>query len=660
VAAIESLESSTGYSAIATLAVILSLAAVVAQQPMFRSNVENVRIDAVVTDKNDRPVTSLTQADFEIVERGRPQTITSFHFISIPSVHRTVEHVKGAAPSIDVVSNVHSPAGRQWVLVIDDLHIIEQHLVQTKKLAQAFLESLPAEDQVAIVFVGRSDLSQDFTSDLGAQLRTVERIKSSLGFAYDAADKVMATEVPAAERASGAERHRYAVASTDVLKNISSALARSSYSRKAIVYVSEGMTYPLVPFPDDTLGYKSDFVNRWRESFEIARRVGVPIYAVDPRGPADCTFVRSDCGNGPPMVKINNQFDHLRELSDNTGGRAFVSRPDIMQAVRELVDDNNSFYLLGYYPEPLERDGKFHDVGLKIKGRPDLKVRARAGYTAPKPNATATEAKQALDDALGAALPLAGLQLRAAAAPVAIAQKGMTTAVTVEVTYPNLPFTNFDDSLQFGIVALDHDGRIKAQMRDTYEYSATSKPGQTMSYIINAPIDLPAQALTLRVAVASQALDRVASIQLPVEVINPSRDALQIGAVVLGFKGPPRQAAVPAGALKGLVPFQPTLVRAFTASDTLQIHAPLFWRGVEGTSAVVTIAVRDRGAVVRSSRVTVAGAPVNSRTISRAQQGAVTPAVGLQGLVPGDYTLDLEARLITGPIARRTVTFSIH
>ena len=112
------------------------------QQPTFRSGVEYVQIDAVVTGKDGRSVKGLTQADFEIVERGKPQTIAAFQFIDVPPTRRTVTDVKTAAPSIDVASNVHGPEGRQWVLVIDDLHIIELHLSHTKKVVQEFLESL--------------------------------------------------------------------------------------------------------------------------------------------------------------------------------------------------------------------------------------------------------------------------------------------------------------------------------------------------------------------------------------------------------------------------------------------------------------------------------------------------------------------------------------
>src|SRR4029078_1017510 len=143
---------------------------------------------------------------------------------SIPAVSRAVPDVKTSAPTIDVVSNAHPPQGRQWGLVLDARPIIDLHLRQTRKVIQEFLEQLPADDQVAIVFVGRSDLSQGFTSDLGAQMRTVGRIRDALGFAPDANDMMSPSQA-----SSPRDRHRYALATIDVLKNVSASLVRSTY-----------------------------------------------------------------------------------------------------------------------------------------------------------------------------------------------------------------------------------------------------------------------------------------------------------------------------------------------------------------------------------------------------------------------------------------------
>jgi len=620
------------------------------QQTVFRTGVEYVELDVVVTDKNDRPVKDLTKADFEIVEKGRAQAVANFEVISIPATRRPIADVKNVLPSIDVVSNAHPPIARQWVLVIDDLHIIEQHVVHTKRVVQDFIEQLPPEDQVAVVFVGRSDLSQDFTSDQGALMRTVNRIKDSLGFAPDPTDD----KAPP-------ERHLDGRSTIDVLKNIVKALTRSTYPRKALVYMSEGMTYEFMPGPDD----KGDIFDQLLELFDAARRSGVPVYTLDPRGLPDCSAYRGPCGDPPNDGNIKRQQIQLRTIAENTGGRAFVNNADMPRAVRELIEDNSTFYLLGYYPEPLVRDGKFHDVDVRIKGRNDLRVRARAGYMSPKPSkATAEDAKLTLEDALSAALPVPALQLRAAAAPVAIGEKGMKTLVTLEVQYPQQPAGKIDDTLLFGIVALDHDGKIKSQMRGNYKYSATVKNGQDVIYAVNATIDLPNQPLTLRVAVSSQLLDRAASIHLPVEPINPSRDTLQFGSILLGYAGPTRQTSVPPGALKGLAPIQPTMARVFSPSDTLQIFAPLFWRTTGGLavppSASVVVRVLSEGKMVRQSRVDVTAEPTNSPRISRSVRGELLGALSLRQLVPGGYVLELTGTLTNGSVARKELAFEIR
>jgi VWFA-related protein len=629
------------------------------QQTIFRTGVEYVELDVVVTDKNDRPVRDLTKDDFEIVEKGATQAIANFQAISIPAVRRELPDPKTALPSLDVASNAHAPLGRQWVLVIDDLHIIETHIIHTQRVLKEFFEQLPPEDSVAVVFVGRSDLSQNFTSDLGALVRTSNRIKDALGFAYDAADFGGGSAVAGI---AAADRKNYGIAATDVMKNITRALINSTYPRKALVYVSEGMTYEFRPGPD----YTGEIFDRMTELFQAARRAGVPVYTVDPRGVPDCTAYRRMCGDPGSDGRIKWQQIQMRTLAENTGGRAFVNMSDMPRAIHELIDDNSSFYLLGYYPEPLVRDGKFHEVDVRIRGRKELKVRARAGYMSPKPSkATTEDAKLTLEDALSAALPVPALELRAAAAPVAVGDKGMTTAVTLEVRYPEQPAGKVDDTLLFGIVALDLDGKIKAQMRGTYKYSATVKAGQPIVYAVNATIDVPSQPLTLRVAVSSQLLDRAASIHLPVEAINPSKSEIQFGSILLGFAGPARQTAVPTGALKGLVPIQPTMARTFSEKDTLQVFAPVFWRATSNMAsreetAIVTVTIRSHGQAVLESRATVLGEPAKSPRIPRSVLGQLVGAAPLKQLLPGPYVLELTGRLPTGgAVARKELAFDI-
>jgi VWFA-related protein len=622
-------------------------------QVRFRTSVEYVELDAVVTDKDGHPVKNLTKDDFVITESARPQTIANLQFVSIPPAHRTIADVKASAPTIDVTTNTHPPLGRQWVLAIDDLHIIETHIVQTKKVIQDFLESLPPSDQVAIVFVGRSDLSQDFTSDLDAQMRTVNRIRDALGFAPDAGDDI--------EQRS---RHRYALATVDVLKNICASLVRSTYPRKALVYVSEGMTYPIgFSVPSGYLDNSRDtsdaneVAEQLISSFESARKAGVPVYTVDPRGIPDCTAVRGYCNFPSILPAIRRQENMMRTIAENTGGLAFVERSNMTAAIQELVADNSNFYLLGYYPEPLVRDGKHHDVKVSIPGHPEYRVRAKGGYDAPRAVApTGVETKKALEDALAAALPTSNLELRAFAAPVVQGPHGMQTIVTIEVTYPVPPDgSSINDVLHFGGMALDHDGKVKASSRREFHFSATPKDAADVTYVINEVIELPSQPLTLRVGVASQLLDRVGTIHLPVEVINPTNDRMQMSAVVLAFAGPKRQAVMREHAFNTLVPAQPTTTRVFSASDTLQVYAPIFWGSPRETTIDASVAIRhgDQAPTPRHLRVS---APENGDTHHHA---AIDTTLPLAGLAPGSYVLEVQARLANGQTAKRSVAFEI-
>ena len=49
-----------------------------------------------------------------------------------------------------------------------------------------FVAALSPDDEVAMVFVGRSDLSQNFTKDVGRLLKAVDDVRDALGFGLDA------------------------------------------------------------------------------------------------------------------------------------------------------------------------------------------------------------------------------------------------------------------------------------------------------------------------------------------------------------------------------------------------------------------------------------------------------------------------------------------
>jgi VWFA-related protein len=626
-----------GVLVLATCSVALLPATTRSQSPTpqltLRTGITRIQLDVVVTDRDDRPITDLSKHEFEVTERGRRQAITDFQFVGIPVTRRTLPSGGSSPLPVDVVTNVAPARGRQWVLVIDDLHIIEQHLLVTKNVVRAFLDGLSPDDSVATVLVGRSDLGHDFTSDFATQMRTLDRVRPALGFALDASSDA---ETPG--------RFRDARATIAVLKNVCASLATSSYPRKAVVYVSEGMTYDPNKFDG------REVMDQLRGVFQTARDAGVPVYTVDPRGLPDCTAVRSDCKDFGSVIlpNVKKQQFIMRTIAENTGGLAFVNRANMTSAVEALIVDNTSFYLLAFEPDALERDGTFKAVDVSVM-RPGVRVRARRGYVAPGP-ATAPDARPALDEVLGAALAADGLSLRAVAVPVTSTARGVTTAVAVELTYPAALGSKVEDEVEIGLLAVNKDGDVQGSSRRTFRFSGAQANEKEIAFAVGETIDLPREPLILRIGIASRALGRAGRVDVPLERLNASRREIQIGGILLGLAGTPPTAVFPSDAFKAVVGFQPTTARAFDASDTLRVLAPVFPQSAN-TQPRVTMTVRDeRTGQVRGETAMV---PAGSGA------GSPEAELPLRGFSPGPYVIEIVARSADRTTARRVVSIAI-
>ena len=126
--------------------------------------------------------------------------------------------------------------------------------------------------------------------------------------------------------------------------------------RRAIVIVSDG---------DDN---QSDYTRD--QALEMAQKADVVIYAISTNSSHADT-------EGDKVLKY---------FTSETGGRAFFpfQVEDMAQSFENIANELRHQYNLLYRPEPLLTDGQWHAVNLRVKGRKDLIVRARAGYYAPK------------------------------------------------------------------------------------------------------------------------------------------------------------------------------------------------------------------------------------------------------------------------------------
>jgi TonB family protein len=72
----------------------------------------------------------------------------------------------------------------------------------------------------------------------------------------------------------------------------------------------------------------------------------------------------------------------LEIFSDRTGGAVYVPKTtgELDTAFTQIADDLSQQYVLSYYPTDEARDNRFRVINLRVKTRPNLRVRARRGY----------------------------------------------------------------------------------------------------------------------------------------------------------------------------------------------------------------------------------------------------------------------------------------
>lgn len=632
-------------SLIAVLCLASAGSVLVAQTPppARKGGIDYVGVNVVVTDENRRPITDLSRTDFTVTADGRPQTIEDFELVSIAP--QSGAAYVAAAP--DVATNADLTAkSRIFVIVIDDLHLLDSHAAAAKQATLELLKSLAPDDEAAVVFTGRSELGENFTRDrtrlTDAADRVITAVSGGLGAAL----------APAALKA--------ARTSAFALRNAVASLAGSSHGRRAVFFISGGSVLnPQASSVENELKDAEVLQGDLDAIYAAAHRSDAPIYCIDPRGAVTAdTAVRVKIANADDRREVEHRLSiqqaRLTAISAATGGRAIVNAPDVSAAARDVMADNGTYYVLGIRPSPLPRDGAFHGVSVQVT-RPGVTVRARSGYVAPEPPERTADVSGSLDRALSAGVNVTALPLRMFVTPVSATPKGMIAAVSIEVTYPvgSPDARKIDDDLHLTIFALDPDATVRATSSRALRFSGTAPAGgSSVTFMIDDVIDLPALPLTVRAGVASRALGVAGTVQMSLDIPDPSRGPLTMSGVVLGYTGPPRQAVMSAELLKTYLPLQPTTTRTFAVSDTLRVFARFFWRtgdeaiqvslAVRGPTAFPTQSARNAGQVTASWHIAVldAGLPLKS-------------------FGPGSYTLEVTGALANGQTVKQELPFEV-
>ena len=125
-----------------------------------------------------------------------------------------------------------------------------------------------------------------------------------------------------------------------------------------------------------------DHTQRFRQLAEDANRANVSFYPVYARGLA--VFDSPIGPDRPPSLSADRENltarqDSLRQLASDTDGLAVINTNQIDNAMKRIVADLSSYYLLGYYSTNTKLDGRYRNITVRVR-RPGVQVRARRGY----------------------------------------------------------------------------------------------------------------------------------------------------------------------------------------------------------------------------------------------------------------------------------------
>jgi VWFA-related protein len=417
----------------------------VAEAARFRVNVKLVLARVVVRDASGHVIGNLHKEDFQISDNGKPQVISDFdveHLATQPSAP--------AAATSSSAANAVQPAApptlpsRYIAYLFDDVHLNFADLALVRQAAKHRVEALAATERAAI-FTTSGQTTLDFTDDHAKLRQTLEKLLprptaetqgptecplvtfyqadlivnkhdqqalqtgindyincaglpqqmwSSVGpFVEGKADQVLNV---------GEHESRLAIG---VLRDVVRRMAAMP-GQRTLVLISPGFLTPAMDMDYDN----NDVIDR-------ALRSQVVISTLDARG-LYVDIPGGDASNPgrpdiPPPGQINSetprtlldslsaaaQDDILSVLASSTGGSFFHNNNDMEAGFRRVADNPEFYYVLGFTPQNLKMDGRYHTLKVTLKTREKYDLQARRGYFAPQHDVDAAEeAKREIED----------------------------------------------------------------------------------------------------------------------------------------------------------------------------------------------------------------------------------------------------------------------
>ncbi len=555
--------------------------------PVFRTTTRLVQVDVVVTDKQGRPVPGLKQADFTVMQDGKPQQVRVFepHTGTAAAQSSSASSNTPKLPPNTYSNHPSAATADSWTIVLFDLlNTPTADQEYSRKQLMELLRTVPKGQPVALyLLTNRLAMVQGFTDDPEKLLQSAENLKPGRShvltteaerqhtagqISYAARELTESAPSPVtssdssmmAQMTTGKEQQLRDMESFQIADRANFTFAAfeslsravSGYpGRKNLIWLSASFPVQIEPDPKmETQPWRNsaNFKSELAAAGSLLAKSRIALYPVDVRGlqgrGVDISNSATEAENWTMSENTPNYGDLLasqtftysderytmKAVAEQTGGQAFLGTNDLKRAMQRSMEDGATYYTLAYTPDKVDPQTVFHRIEVKVD-HPSVKLAYRRGYysSPPKAGSPATGAA-ALRGALQPGMPPSTmLFMTASVLPPDASHKDVRIQYILNpngVTFTDAADHNKKITLDCIAIAYDKDGKEVAHASDTLDGTIKAAAYETvMNNGIPAQqeISLPPGAYNLRLGVMDRSSQQIGTLDVPLVV--PSMEA---------------------------------------------------------------------------------------------------------------------------------------
>jgi VWFA-related protein len=392
--------------------------------PVFKSGTVYVQVPVIVH-RGGKHVSGLKVEHFVVRQDGKPQPIAS-----LEEVHRGPEPASSANATTTPGQSVADPSPAQMTIVAIDMvntpNLERSYFID--QIQRYFSNARRSSGPIGLIAIERSGirLLGELTTDPALILTALKGISSKATSAnndvspasrslQNAAAKQLEEEsldvgtflqAKATLKFTGRDESAYRFQDRSARMDMQLAIQQLAQAlkgipgRKTLLLVGSGFKFidtqilvnPIAPGKgasiDRNVENAIETLDQTAYTWKLLNDANVAVYPIDTRRTVNTAFENMDpsMASSPSRMAYEQSrqadldtLESFRMMAAQTGGKPCIYRTDLDNCVREAVEDDYDYYMLGFYADKDNRKPGWHSIEVRLKDQKG-NVRHRQGF----------------------------------------------------------------------------------------------------------------------------------------------------------------------------------------------------------------------------------------------------------------------------------------